>query len=179
MQALELEFYPAFLEFHCQADGEGEGQGQGVRLKSSVPQSLVDDVVYRRHLDLQYMSLPNPHVVSRRKGKVSVVAAEDGDTHAIAYEHFRATFDCSRFYSIKKDSTTQQQAPSDGQASTHEDVVNTFFKPLTNALRGDASQVARAKLNRLQLELTGHEDGLPAALMEGPAVSLSFDCLRR
>ena len=172
VEALELTFYPDFLPYHHDGDGEGDGQAAG-RLRSCVPHSLVDAVIYRRHLDMQYMQLPQPHVAKRKRATTSAPVCrdmEDASDHVIAYEHFRATFDSSRFYAVSKVAADSESAG----ALTHDQVVEKFFLPLGSALRGDGSGRDEGALKRLQLELTGDEHGLPFALMNGGDAELAF-----
>ena len=175
VEALELQHYPDFLEFHHDADEESNAVPS---VRGCVPQSLVDAVIYRRHLDMQYMKLPEPQVALRRRARGNArmdadVAVDDVSTNFIAYEHFRATFNTSRFYAIKKKAHCDAEG-SEGRALTHEEIVGNFFKPLASALLGDAEGRNDEALKRVQLEITGSEGGLPLASADGAGLQLTF-----
>ena len=177
VEALELQHFPDILQFHYEADRE-EGVQGSVKLTSAVPHSLVDAVIYRRHLDIQYQALPAPALSSGQK-RVQTQAADEEETteDRIAYEHFRTTHSSSCFYSVRKqrDAVTRPLPSSDepAPALTHDDLVNNFFQPLEDAFKADVRRTDPEALGRLQLEITGSSDGLPLALTDG-SLSLQF-----
>ena len=162
MQALDLEFYPDFADFLRFPETEGSYSSSRPVVQGSVPLSLVDAVIYRRHLDMQYMHLPQ--AIRQKGGRKPRTRDEDADEcpeNSVAYEHFRATFDSSRFYSVSKASL----ASSD--ASVRQNAVDAFFMPLNSVLNGGDVQEDKLRLKQLQLEITGCEEGLPIAICDG------------
>ena len=172
VESLGLQFYPNFIDYHYEADGEGEGADSNstVKMKSAVPHALVDAVIYRRHLDLQYMHLPKPSMAAHKQVRASQVEVSDDTEDNIAYEHFRATFQPSTFYSVKKVEEHLEGNP----ALTHEDALEKFFLPMKAVLQAEGAAADAAALRQLQLEITGDEAGLPVAAARASGVLLDF-----
>ena len=168
IESLELQLFPDFLQFHVQGENGG-----ALKIRGSVPHGLVDNVLYRRHLDVQYQALPNPQFAAHRRSTACHVDSENTAEQAVAYEHFRATFRFDCFYSVKK-SKDSLQRPGD-EAITHEDLVDGFFVPIERTLRGTRDGVSGDALKRLQLEITGDEKGLPLALTQTSGADMSLD----
>ena len=174
VEALDLQLFPDFLDFQY----DGDAEGRGCRIKSSVPHGLVDSVLYRRNLCMQYQSLPDPKLAQRRaRAEKSKHAGEENTAEdAIAYEHFRSTFRSDCFYSVKKSKSSRAEEGAGPAELTHEDLLNTFFVPLQKCLKESASKLDGETQKRLQLELTGDEAGLPLSLEDGSDLSFNFIC---
>ena len=164
VEALELQFYPDFVDFHT--DPLPQDSRSRRRLLGSVPHKLVDAVIYRRHLDLQYMTLPEAVLSKRGKPRVHQTEHDPEDNNecplnAVAYEHFRTTFQNSRFYSVRR------QAWATANPTDRQEALNRFFLPIQAVLNGGAVERDQGKLKDVQLELTGCEHGLPLTLADG------------
>ena len=133
VEAMELQLFPDFLDFHY----EGDAEGRACKLKASVPQSLVDSVLYRKNLGMQYQSLPNPQLAHSRgrAQKHNRLDKENTAEDAIAYEHFRATFSSDCFYSVKKSRRQEEAAGPAELTLTRGDLLDTFFVPLDKCLK--------------------------------------------